>query len=515
MSREHKVLFILLAMTFAFPLLIFNGSIDDFAPKHIMTINDLSKNSFIPKENYIIQIPGFYVLGAVLKQVLNISTDCLLFYPVQLIPYMVVFFALIYKLSNNYIFSAFLTFIEFISGATGTTKVFFWVHGIGSILFYLAIIILLYIIKENVSKKPEFVLLLIISGSSLVFISYDLFAMLLAFIIILFLILSTFRVLQSNYINFTFKFEDVSKHLGNICLIFITIEFGLSNFFYKSVIPTLKQSQYLELSSIDKFLISYLHTHNENSLGDFVISFPSLVSIIGAVKYLVLLCSIFIFFFAIYNKVIEKKPINQFDLVTGTFILMTGIYGLIRLYIGGMIITLLYLPGILCTIWLYRFSKKYKSWATFVLLILLILVPIHEYTLYHNSLINRDENKFAYVKNPASWYFEHASYSIGASDELTKNLFLLNYYDNTHDLNNREVYNSIQLLLSKDVLFLMQRSTPPKKDSGKYYIINYKLNVNNLENWITINSWRYYKTQLEENHAINKIYETNSISIFC
>ena len=78
-------------MTFALPLLMFNGSIDDFAPKHIMIINELSKNSFIPKENYNIQVPGFYVLGAILKQVLNISTDGLLFYPVQLIPYMIVF----------------------------------------------------------------------------------------------------------------------------------------------------------------------------------------------------------------------------------------------------------------------------------------------------------------------------------------------------------------------------------------------------------------------------------------
>ena len=323
------------------------------------------------------------------------------------------------------------------------------------------------------------------------------------------------KILHLNFINYTFKFEDISKHIGNACLIFITVEFGLSKFFYESVIPTLKQAQYLELSSIDKFLISYLHGQSETALGNFVISFPPFISIISAVKYLVLLCSIFIFSFAIYSKVIEKKPINQFDLVTGTFILMTGIYGFTRLYIGGVIITLLYLPGILCTIWLYRFSKKYKNWATFVLLILLILVPIYEYTLYHNSLINRDENKFAYVNNPASWYFEHISHSIVASDELTKNLFLLNYYDKTRDYNNREVYNSTHLLLSKDVLFLMQRSTPPEKDSEKYYVINYKLNSNNLENWITINSWRYYKTQLEENRAINKIYETNYVSIFC
>jgi hypothetical protein len=129
-------------------------------------------------------------------------------------------------------------------------------------------------------------------------------------------------------------------------------------------------------------------------------------------------------------------------------------------------------------------------------------------------LTNKDESRFAYVNNPASWYFEHTDQSIAASDELSKNLFLLNYYDNTHDFNNREVYNSTRLLLSKDVLFLMQRSTSPEEDTGKYYVINYKLNANNLENWITINSWRDYKTQIEENIKINNIYETNYVSIF-
>jgi hypothetical protein len=513
MSYEHKILFILLTMTFTLPLLIFDGSIDDFAPKHVMIINDLSENSFIPEENYNIQVPGFYVLGAILKQVSNISTDGLLFYPIQFIPYIVVFFALIYKLSNSYIFSGFLTFIEFISGATGTTKVFFWVHGIGSILFYLAIIILLNLMRENITKKPEFILLLIIFGSSLVFISYDLFAMLLIFLIILFIVSSAFKIIQPNFINYTFKFGDLSKYFGNICLILLVIEFGLSKFIYKSVIPTLKQSQYLELSSVDKFLVSYLHRQTETSLGDFVVSFPSFISIISALKYLVLLSSIFIFLFMIYKKIVQKKPINQFDLVTGVFILMTGVYGSTRLYIGGVIITLLYLPGIICTIWLYRFSEKYKNWATFVLLLLLVLVPIYEFTLYHSNLTNRDENKFSYVNSPATWYFDHTSHSIAISDELTKNLFLLHFY-NTHDFNNREAYNSTHLLLSKDVLFLMKRSTPPEKDSKKYYIINYQLNAISLENWIIINSWRHYKTQLEENHAINKIYEVNHISIF-
>ncbi|WP_048049275.1 hypothetical protein [Methanosarcina mazei] len=514
MSRERKILFILLTLTFTLPLLMFNGSIDDFAPKHIIIINDLSENSFLSTEHYNIQVPGYYILGAILKQVVNLSTKSLLFYPIQLIPYVIVFFTLIYKLSNNYIFSALITFIEFISGATGTTKIFLWVHGIGSILFYISIILLLNAMKENQSKKPEVILLLIISGSSLVFISYNLFAMLLIFLISVFVIFTIFNTFKFNlYINNPSAVKSISKFLQNICLILIAVELGLSDFFYRSMVPTLKQSQYFELSGIEKLLVYYFNRSSETALGDFILSFPHILSIISGIKYTILLCSIFIFFSAIRNKIIERKPINQFDLVTGAFVLMTGIYGFVRLYIGGVIVTLLYIPGILCTAWLYRFSRTYRSWTLFVLILLLILVPVYEFNLYSNKLTNIDKNNFGSINDSSSWYFRHTTDSIAVSDELTKNLFLLYFYENTHNFNNPDVYNSIQSLFPKDVLFLAQRSTPTIT-SEKYYIINYKLNANSLQNWIVIKSWNYSRIQLEENHLINNIYETNSISIF-
>lgn len=514
MSRERKILYIILTATFIFPLLMFNGSIDDFAPKHIMIINELSENSFLPKEHYNIQVPGYYTLGAIVKQVVDVSTTGLLYYPIQLIPYIVVFFALIYKLSNNYIISALITFVEFISGAAGTPKVFFWAHGFGSILFYLSVILILNIMDRTQYKKSEIILLLIIAGSSLAFISYDLFAMLLIFLIFLFLTFSAFNVLKLNlYINNPSEAKTTYKLFQNICLILIAIELGLSDFFYKSMIPTLKQSQYLELSGIEKLLVYYFNRSNELALADLISPFPQMMSIISIIKYVLLLGSIFIFFNFMHKKILRKEPINQFDLVTGSFILMTGVYGLMRLYIGGVIVTLLYIPGILCTIWMYRFSKDNKNWALFAITLLLILVPAYEYSLYHNDLTNKDENRYSSVNDSASWFFKHTDNSIAVSDELTKNLFLLSYYDNTRDFANRKAYNSIQLLLPKDVLFLVQKSVT-SKPIEKYYIINYELNTNSLQNWIVIKSWRHSKIQLEKNNLINNIYETNSISIF-
>lgn len=513
---KNKIVLIILAMAFICPLLIFNGSIDDFAPKHITVINDLSENFFIPEERYNIQVPGFYTLGAILKQVVNLSTNDLLFYPIQLIPFIVVFFALIYKLSNSYIFSALITFIEFISGATGTVKIFFWVHGIGYILFYLSVILLLNVLKNSTSRRSELILTLILTGVSLAFISYNLYAMLLIFLLVLFTIFLICDLFSFNFylIDDLPQIKQMPRFLFNISLILGMVQFGLSEFVYGSMIPTLKHSQFLELSGIEKLFISYFYSRNDTGLSDFILSFPLNISLISTVKYAIILFSILFFSFYTFNQIIRKKPINQFDLVTGAFVIMTSIYGIVRLYIGGIIITLFYTPGILCIAWLYRFSKNYRKWAVFSLVLLLFLVPIYEYSLFDNNLTNKDENKFTYAKNPASWYFEHANNSIAVSDELTKNLFLVNLYDKTHAYSDRKIYDSIQLLLSNDVLFLMQKSEPTKENPKKYYVINYKLNAVSLQNWIIVKSWSHSKNQLEKNPEINKIYETDSVSIF-
>ena len=52
-----------------------------------------------------------------------------------------------------------------------------------------------------------------------------------------------------------------------------------------------------------------------------------------------------------------------------------------RIYIGQIAITNIYLPGIFCIMLLYRSSKRMKTWATFVILLLLILIltPIYYY----------------------------------------------------------------------------------------------------------------------------------------
>ena len=104
---------------------------------------------------------------------------------------------------------------------------------------------------------------------------------------------------------------------------------------------------------------------------------------------------------------------------------MITLYSIPRMYIGGIVVTLFYIPGIFCIIWLYRFSHSFKKWSIFVVILLLFLVPLFNYVEYSNDLTNKDANWFKSTDYSASWYFKHKSSSMGVSDELTRNLFSL------------------------------------------------------------------------------------------
>lgn len=533
--NEKKIALLILVMTFICPLLIFEGTLDDFAPKHVIIINDLISNSYIPNDNYNIQVPAFYIFGAMLKLIANLSFDNLLFFPLQLIPYIVLFFLLIYKISDNYIFSALMTFIEMLTGQSGTPRVFLWVHGIGDILFFFSMIMILDIFKNFCSRRPANILMLIISGSALAFISYNLYAILLVFLVTLytaFLICHILK-LQRYFIPNLSKFKDMSAFVFNISLILIVVELGLSNFVYKTMILELEKAKSIQYSGIEKFLMSYLSHQDTTGISEFVLTFPTSITVISIMKYSIVLASILIFLFCVVTKVSKSEPNNHFDLILGTFLLSTGLYAMVRLYIGSDFITFTYTPSVFCLARLYQYSSEQKiltrlfhstqsykfsancqRFTVFAVSSYLILVPSYEFILFHDNLVNEDLQDFGYMKNASAWYFEHTQNSSMFSDEMTKNIFLLNYYNKTNDYDNRGQYNSTQILLTNDLLFLCQKSAHTKDNTEKYYVLNYRLRALSLENWMIARSWIYSKYLVDGNIKTIKVYDTGSISVF-
>ena len=509
MKQFVKIIAIIFFITFICSMILFNGSIDDFAPKHMTIISEVTNNGELPDYS---QTPAFYAFGSIIQNVTNFSAENLLYFPIQFWSFYLVFLIFTYKISNHYIFASVIGFIEMISGSLGTTKIYLWPHGLGYILFYLCFYFMINLLE---SKKSSYSLLLIISGSALVFVSYNLYAMFVIFLLCLFVVFNSLRThiklslveLYDNYIN---------TMILNIFLILLIVQFGLSKFLYKTFIPTLNAVDSVGINGIDKFLNAYFSTGIGNEpIANMLVEFPNIIATISAIKYSALIFSIAIFIYFLFNNLIHRIKLNKIDLIVLSLVFMSIVYSLIRLYLGGIAISLFYLPGIICSSWIFRYCKKYRYWSVFVIILLLILTPIYSYIIFSNNLTNKDISKFDYFDAPSAWYFEHNNGHLAFSDELSKDLIISNMYEISKKNSSAGFHNysqSFKILLVDDATSLIKLTN--KSDLNNYYIINYNLNRMSLQNWIIIKSWCNYKIQIENNNLVNNIYDSGLICIY-
>lgn len=515
MKSAYNV-FLIIILSLVLPLILFNGSVDDFAPGHMVNIHEISQNGYISEtdEN---TIPGYYAYGSIITQICNTPSKVLLFLPVQLIPFTLAFFLIIYSFCKNYLFASIITLIELITGITGTPKVFFWPHGIGYILFFLLAYISFKIVENKDLKMPEHSLLFIILGSSLVFISYDLFAMYALFLLSLIFILSFFFFLQrmTNF-NSLVRFKDTAKRLTRLALILMIVQLGFSRFVYDTFLKVIINTNYIEISGIDKFILHYFSSGTETLLDTIVLNYPKIISILFAFKYLLLLASISLFIYVLGKKITQQHSINSFDCIILSFVFMALLYSIIRLHIGQVVLIYLYLPGIMSIAWLYQSSLSTKKVAVLFTLLLFLIAPVSYYMLYDNNLINSDDNQYDKIKIPSDWYYNNGNLDV-VSDELTRGLFSMFYSENNVNIN--EKGNSVtdrQKIISamsfNDVLYILNISQ--SNPARRVFVINYDLNSINLHNWVTVKTWRDSKNKIESNVNINKVYDMSDLSIY-
>lgn len=518
MKKNKFLVCEILLIAFIMPLMIFNGAIDDFVPKLMPGILDISLKGYISVEQEN-TFPGFFVLGSILTTICGFSVKDIFFFPIQLIPFIFVFFLFLYTFSKNYLLSALLTLIEVISGVSGSLKIFLWPHGLGFILFYISIFTLSKLVS-NKGKTSEFRLLFIIIGSSLVFMSYDLFAM---FIIFIGAISFIFLVLYIYFRNSNFsrpEYYTYFRNSLNLLLIMFVVELGFSRFFYNNIIPTFMSNNYVEISAIERFISSYFFKHySEFPLNDLLVNFPMSVSILSAIKYSLLIISILVFMFIMFKKIAAKDTLDFSLIGVFTILVVSAFYALLRLYIGQAFINYIYLPGILSISWLYNYSSTLRRGTIVLVLLILIICPLTYYETSTHNLINKDSNKFGILKEPSDWCFNHENSKNVASDVLTHGIFSYYYTERKIEAKSSSCFNNSELHLftTNDVLLVLNRSDSSETYSSETYtnfIVNYDLNIINLNNWVVIKSWDFSEDVIKNNPRLNKIYDLDNISIF-
>lgn len=473
----------------------FNSSIDSFAPLQISAIDETIKRGFL-LDAYRNTVPTFYILGSELAIILGKNSDFLLFSPIQLIPYAVLFFVLMLKISNSYLLASILSITELTTGLTGTQRIFFWPHGIGSVLYFalLVLFLLIFFGKNKFAWQHHFMSIII--GISLVFTSYDAIftylLFLLSFIIYMVIFNNSSRLSRNNLDN---RWRQSVK----LFILLIIVELGLTEFVYNNFIHALKSPESFTMSVLDKFLLSYFSTNiQDNIIRDIYLHYPESITYYGYIKYGILLMFLIIFLINFVSSPGIKYKIESIFIIS---ILSSMVaWAFIRLLIGHVEVGFFYYPAIFSIAWVYRNVISFKRWALVGAILLLALNPVYHFMVYNEDLSNRDIDKFDYLYTPLSWCREKTSGAEMRSDELTKNFNLM-----TH----RTL--EFQTLDVNDVAFLLNRRD---YSPNSYFILNNNLKVLDIGNWIQIKPWWVTDHILKKNIKINKIFDSKTIFVY-
>lgn len=493
--RIKKIYLIAFAISYIYILLHFNSSIDAFAPLQISAIDETMEKGFL-LEAYRNSVPTFHILGSELALMLGESSRFLLFSPIQLVPYTVLFFVLLLKISNSYFLASLISITELTTGFTGTQRIFFWPHGIGSILYFALLILFLLIFSGKDRSVWQYHLLAVIVGISLVFTSYD--------------VIFTYLLFLSSFIIYSMIFNnpahlsrnnlDYRQHQSiKLLILLIIAELGLTEFVYNNFINALKSSDSFTLSVLDKFVLSYFSASaQDNILRDIYLHYPQSITYYGYVKYGILLVFLTLFLIHFITSINTRYKIHSIFIIS--ILSSMVIWAVIRLMIGHVEIGFFYYPAVFSIAWMYSNGGSIKKWAIAGIIILLAMNPIYHILIYNEDLSNKDLDKFNYLSLPLSWCKEETSGTQMRSDELTKNYYIMSYRT-----------QNFQTLDENDVAFLIKRT---EYSSNDYFIINNDLNALNVGNWIQIVPWKVNEYLLENNEKINKILNSKKVFIY-
>ena len=493
---------IILIISLTLPIVLYSGTVDPFAPIHIVPIIEINHLSHISLDAF--DTPAFYTFGSILSLVSNIAPENLLFIPIQLIPFILVVFILFRKISGSSLIASLIVITLASIDITGS-KFFFWVHGMGSILFFLIIFLLANQMKVN---RAEYLIMIFISIVTLIYTSYDLTFQIILFILALVLLLIFNEKILSQK-------SDVHSHqisqFTNIVIFLLIFQLALSDFVYKTLIP-----QFQAIGSnnpFDNFLSSFFNTNNSNLA--IIITYPQIISILGIFKYLIIASFILGALLLIMIKLKNKRGLGgDNNIIFLSILIAISTYMVAKFVMGQFAIGTLFIIGLFAIAIVYKnYNNKKIKIITLIALIAILAINLGTFAAYNsNGLINTDDNNFNYISYASNWYFDYSNGSL-KSDVLTNSFFYL-YGSENNLYYGKNIYDYIGTLSAyKDIYPLVQLPSPEKTKKQGYYILNNKLNSLELDDWTIVKPWNDYKKNIDNNTNYNKIYDSKDISI--
>lgn len=458
------------------------------------------------------QNAGYYVFGVMIAELASLPYEALPTLPLQAVAVIIVSIALLRGVVGRRSYSALaliLAMLVFVSKYGNKSYFMYYCHGLGFVLaITLCLTLLLYLKSLALEKRQALSILIILIVFSLNYISYKL---------VFFSVVLVVGVLVVDWL-YNFRWGGESRFrpgLTKLALFSIVFTFAFNQILYQGFIPRLQEASESPFSGLDKLILSF-YNPNATPFDAYYFTYPAGVRNALTAWLALLLLSVLVTTLYLAYKFYRGEELSNGEKVTFGFILagisVFGIYNLL----GLSVFEYLVYSGLIGYLLLYSIARGSTMHRHLVVASLLVLLALNGYITmmsYEDQYRGiRDYNSFGYVTVPADWYVEKAPYddpSVEGSlytDVFTGGLIAAGmkktelvdrYYPRT--------FSEDQMAL------LLLHDDEGLKNPDDVFIINYRLTYFSAESWVTFNSWSNYRSTLDENPLLNKIYSSGDI----
>lgn len=557
-QNQLKIGLIILSVAVTFMAVVTYGNYDAFFPRNIAGFTDLINFG----DGGSLTAIGYQSFSAIFCLLIGLSPEALLVIPIFLIPLFLISFLLLYRLSKSPLISALIVCSVFCYETSSTTFVF-WIHSHGLLLMFLLLLLfVLFFSKQNLTKLNyvAYLICAILIIASTNYSSYNYMAQMSL------LMSATAGVMAVIWIrNRIFHIQSVHQYtvLPFICLTGIAgaLVFVFSSF-YKTFFGFVENMAKSGIGSLDKILASDSSSSvsslspdvsvpsssstvidsvssvvNESilpSVGDSISSVANEIlsasvllpyyfstessgpTFIGILRYLIIVFAILFYCFWLFKLYIRREDINPLDAFLVAFLLMTGVYVIIRtvfvgvptyipfLYLGILIISRLYAVNL--NLSLSNIGKMLGIGLIITSLILIcgFIVP---------EVFNEDPNMIdAHTQtiHMGEWSYQYSTNSVATdvySEGTMRMSLAIDHVLRAADANRFDVF------ADKGRAEILSLIHPERSGGNRDLVINFLLPYisTSTTDWVTLIPWYRYENTVHWSKGYNMVCEIGEV----
>lgn len=507
----RKICLCLLFALIAATLFNIGHAIDSFVPKHIAIGYEASNTGHLPNNSWTNQIPGFYSFVSALFLVLDIDPLFLLHFPVQLIPYVTVFFTLVYLLSRGKIVIAgLLTGLQLLLNSSATSRIYLWPHGLGVILFITLLICLIVLLFSDSSYKILF--LMAPCSVALVYMSYNWTA--------IYILIATSAVLwfwvrhRLSLSGFRWGRSEASVIVGSVVATVIPLLF--SPFLYNRFLPLVRSG--IKEAGIYQFLFVWLNigTTESGEITHLLVTAPDIIQHIAIVRYSIVFIGLLSISLYVLNKLRQDANLTYSDILITSYIAGIGLYLTIRaVFVGSVAIAEFYVPGVLSLAYLYSRADRPKLVTSIVILLVVLTGTVVGTQVVNNEYgrIDDDLSVVYNIDNEQEWIERyHVQNRLIRSDELTKNGLTYNHMIDQDSPSYAAISSNYRWITTEQAAALTTREDP---GDSQCFVLNDNQRQLTLPGWGVMPAWEQYSEQIHSNPYVDKEYSAGGVWYLC